>query len=159
MDVMSVTFSADNCQIVSGSPDKNNKVWNTLAQCKYTIQEDGHSDWIYCVRFFPNNQNPIMWCGSSPTASSRPTNPPILISTKLQNDPPYFINSGSWTNWQWIPKHSLYVTRWFPLGSGGKDTKAMIWDLNDDKHISSLYILKQQQLHQRDHRVYSSNLG
>ena len=37
-DVMSVAFSADNRQIVSGSRDKTIKLWNTLAQCKYTIQ-------------------------------------------------------------------------------------------------------------------------
>ncbi len=59
-DVMSVAFSADNRQIVSGSRDKTIKLWNTLAQCKYTIQEEGHSDWVSCVRFSPNNQNPII---------------------------------------------------------------------------------------------------
>lgn len=37
-DVLSVAFSADNRQIVSGSRDKTIKLWNTLAQCKYTIQ-------------------------------------------------------------------------------------------------------------------------
>merc|ERR1712203_721880 len=40
--------------------DKTIKLWNTLAQCKYTIQEDGHQDWVSCVRFSPNNQNPII---------------------------------------------------------------------------------------------------
>ena len=37
-DVMSVAFSADNRQIVSGSRDKSIKLWNTLGVCKYTIQ-------------------------------------------------------------------------------------------------------------------------
>lgn len=41
-DVLSVAFSADNRQIVSGSRDKTIKLWNTLAQCKYTVN----------VRFF-----------------------------------------------------------------------------------------------------------
>jgi WD40 repeat protein len=36
-DVLSVAFSADNRQIVSGSRDKKIKLWNTLAQCKHTI--------------------------------------------------------------------------------------------------------------------------
>merc|ERR1712154_550619 len=52
--------SADNRQIVSGSRDRTIKLWNTLAQCKYTIQEEGHSEWVSCVRFSPNNQNPII---------------------------------------------------------------------------------------------------
>ena len=37
-DVLSVAFSADNRQIVSGSRDKTVKLWNTLGVCKYTIQ-------------------------------------------------------------------------------------------------------------------------
>ena len=49
-DVLSVAFSADNRQIVSASRDKTIKLWNTLAQCKYTIQDEGHSDWVSCVR-------------------------------------------------------------------------------------------------------------
>ena len=57
---MSVAFSADNRQIVSGSRDKTIKLWNTLAQCKYTIQEEGHGDWVSCVNFSPNNANPII---------------------------------------------------------------------------------------------------
>merc|ERR1719447_2297430 len=59
-DVLSVAFSADNRQIVSASRDKSIKLWNTLAQCKYTIQDEGHSDWVSCVRFSPNNANPII---------------------------------------------------------------------------------------------------
>ena len=39
-DVLSVAFSADNRQIVSGSRDKSIKLWNTLGECKYTIIED-----------------------------------------------------------------------------------------------------------------------
>lgn len=37
-DVLSVAFSADNRQIVSGSRDNTVKLWNTLGVCKYTIQ-------------------------------------------------------------------------------------------------------------------------
>lgn len=37
-DVLSVAFSADNRQIVSGSRDRTIKLWNTLGVCKYTIQ-------------------------------------------------------------------------------------------------------------------------
>merc|ERR1712203_919598 len=59
-DVLSVAFSADNRQIVSAARDKTIKLWNTLAQCKYTIQEEGHTEWVSCVRFSPNNQNPII---------------------------------------------------------------------------------------------------
>ena len=59
-DVMSVAFSVDNRQIISGSRDRTIKLWNTLAQCKYTITEDGHQDWVSCVRFSPTNANPMI---------------------------------------------------------------------------------------------------
>ena len=42
-----MAFSVDNRQIVSGSRDKSIKLWNTLGECKYTIQEqDGHQEWV-----------------------------------------------------------------------------------------------------------------
>ncbi|CAB1325215.1 unnamed protein product [Coregonus sp. 'balchen'] len=59
-DVLSVAFSADNRQIVSGSRDKTIKLWNTLGVCKYTIQDESHSEWVSCVRFSPNSSNPII---------------------------------------------------------------------------------------------------
>lgn len=83
-DVLSVSFSADNRQIVSGSRDKTIKLWNTLGECKYDIKEEGHTEWfvipsylsrtikplipilcrVSCVRFSPNVLNPvIVSCG------------------------------------------------------------------------------------------------
>lgn len=59
-DVLSVAFSADNRQIVSGSRDKSIKIWNILGECKYTIKENGHNDWVSCVRVSPNPQNPVI---------------------------------------------------------------------------------------------------
>jgi guanine nucleotide-binding protein subunit beta-2-like 1 protein len=58
-DVLSVSFSADN-QIVSGSRDRTIKLWNTLGDCKYTITDKGHTEWVSCVRFSPNPQNPVI---------------------------------------------------------------------------------------------------
>jgi guanine nucleotide-binding protein subunit beta-2-like 1 protein len=59
-DVLSVSFSADNRQIVSGSRDRTIKLWNTLGDCKYTITEKGHTEWVSCVRFSPNPANPVI---------------------------------------------------------------------------------------------------
>ena len=56
---MSVSFSADNRQIVSGSRDKTIKLWNTVAACKYNI-DNAHSDWVSCVRFSPNPNNAVV---------------------------------------------------------------------------------------------------
>lgn len=81
-DVLSVAFSTDNRQIVTGSRDKTIKLWNTLGECKYTIAEDCHTEWVSCVRFSPSSTNPIIVsCGwdklikgaSTPPFSTRPT--------------------------------------------------------------------------------------
>merc|ERR1712080_367817 len=124
-DVMSVAFSADNRQIVSGSRDKTIKLWNTLAQCKYTIQEDGHSDWVSCVRFSPNNQNPII-VSAGWDKYVKVWN---LTNSKLKTN--HIGHSGYLNTVTMSPDGSL-------CASGGKDTKAMLWDLNDGQHLYTL---------------------
>lgn len=59
-DVLSCSFSAENRHIASGSRDKSIKIWNTVGDCKYTVQEDAHDDWVSCVRFSPEAKNPIL---------------------------------------------------------------------------------------------------
>lgn len=122
-DVLSVAFSADNRQIVSGSRDKTIKLWNTLAECKYTIQEDGHSDWVLCVRFSPNHSNPvIVSCGWDRTVKVC-----NLTNCKLKNNHQSYLNTVTVS-----PDGSLCT-------SGGKDSKALLWDLNDSKNLYTIH--------------------
>lgn len=124
-DVLSVAFSVDNRQIVSGSRDKTIKLWNTLAECKYTIQDDGHSDWVSCVRFSPNHANPIIVsCGWD-----RSVKVWHLTNCKLKIN--HLGHSGYLNTVTVSPDGSL-------CASGGKDMKAMLWDLNDGKHLHTL---------------------
>merc|ERR1711890_141579 len=124
-DVMSVAFSADNRQIVSGSRDKTIKLWNTLAQCKYTILEDGHSDWVSCVRFSPNNNNPII-VSSGWDKMVKVWN---LTNCKLKTN--HYGHQAYLNTVAVSPDGSL-------CASGGKDCKAMLWDLNDSRHLYTL---------------------
>jgi len=124
-DILSVAFSADNRQIVSGSRDKTIKLWNTLAECKYTIQEDCHSEWVSCVRFSPNQKNPLLvsagWDGLVKVWN--------LTNCKLKTN---HIGHNDHLNTVTIsPDGSL-------AASGGQDTKTMLWDLNADKHLYTL---------------------
>lgn len=131
-DVMSVAFSADNRQIVSGSRDKTIKLWNTLAHCKYTIQEEGHTDWVSCVRFSPNNQNPsIVSCGWDKMVKVW-----SLQNCKLNTN--HIGHRGYLNTITLAPDGSL-------AASGGKDGMAMLWDLGrdhttgtDGKHLYTL---------------------
>eukprot|EP00922_Rhytidocystis_sp_ex-Travisia-forbesii_P006010 GHVS01008719.1.p1 GENE.GHVS01008719.1~~GHVS01008719.1.p1 ORF type:complete len:322 (+),score=34.20 GHVS01008719.1:70-1035(+) len=124
-DVNSVAFSSDNRQIVSGSRDKTIKLWNTLADCKYTIVEDQHTDWVSCVRFSPSAKQPlIVSCGWDK-----------LVKVWNLSDCTLRTNLAGHTA-------VLYTVTISPDGSlcasGGKDGVAMLWDVNEGKHLYSL---------------------
>jgi len=124
-DVLSVAFSADNRQIVSGSRDKTIKLWNTLGECKWTIEDQGHTEWVSCVRFSPNTQNPVVvsagWDGVVKVWN--------LSNCKLRSN---LAGHKGYVNGVTIsPDGSL-------CASGGRDGVAMLWDLNESKHLYSL---------------------
>ncbi|KAI3842518.1 hypothetical protein MKX03_034384 [Papaver bracteatum] len=56
-----VAFATDNTEIVSASRDRSIKVWNTLGECKNTIQDgDSHTNYVSCVRFIPETLEPTI---------------------------------------------------------------------------------------------------
>merc|ERR1711920_577918 len=124
-DVLSVAFSSDNRQIVSGSRDKTIKLWNTLGENKFTITEDGHTEWVSCVRFSPSLSNPlIVSCGWDRLVKVWELN-----NCKLRTN---LIGHTGYLNTVTVsPDGSL-------CASGGKDGIAMLWDLNEGRHLSSL---------------------
>jgi guanine nucleotide-binding protein subunit beta-2-like 1 protein len=124
-DVLSVAFSADNRQIVSGSRDRTIKLWNTLAQCKYTIQEEGHTDWVSCVRFSPSNSNPII------VSAGWDKHVKVWNLTNCRLKTNHIGHTGYLNTVTVSPDGSL-------CASGGKDFKAMLWDLNEGKHLYTL---------------------
>jgi guanine nucleotide-binding protein subunit beta-2-like 1 protein len=125
-DVLSVSFSADNRQIVSGSRDKTINLWNTLGQCKYTIEKDGHTDWVSCVRFSPNLNSQALIVSGGWDKVVKVWN---LDNCKLRTN---LIGHKGYVNTVTVsPDGSL-------CASGGKDGTAMLWDLNEGRHLSSL---------------------
>jgi len=124
-DVLSVAFSADNRQIVSASRDKTIKLWNTLGECKYTIEENGHTEWVSCVRFSPNPQSPIIVSAGWDKLVKVWNLQNCKLRTNLVGHTGY-INTVTVS-----PDGSL-------CASGGKDGTARLWDLNEGKHLYSL---------------------
>ncbi|KAK6500352.1 cross-pathway control WD-repeat protein cpc2 [Arthrobotrys musiformis] len=124
-DILSVSFSADNRQIVSGSRDRSIKLWNTLGDCKYTITEKGHTDWVSCVRFSPNPQNPVIVS----SGWDKLVKVWGLQTCRIQTD--HIGHSGYINTVTISPDGSL-------CASGGKDGTTMLWDLNESKHLYSL---------------------
>jgi guanine nucleotide-binding protein subunit beta-2-like 1 protein len=124
-DVLSVAFSADNRQIVSGSRDKSINLWNTLGQCKFVITEAGHKEWVSCVRFSPNLATPLI-VSAGWDKMVKVWN---LTHCKLRTN---LIGHTGYVNTVTVsPDGSL-------CASGGKDGTAMLWDLNEGRHLSSL---------------------
>jgi len=124
-DVLSVSFSADNRQIVSGSRDRTIKLWNTLGECKFDIKDEGHTEWVSCVRFSPNAMNPvIVSCGWDKVVKVWE-----LSKCKLRTN--HYGHTGYINAVSVSPDGSL-------AASGGKDGITMLWDLNDGKHLYSL---------------------
>jgi len=124
-DITSVAFSADNRQIVSGSRDKSIRLWNTLGECKLTI-EDAHSDWVSCVAFSPSDKNKvIVSAGWDKLVKVWSLNEEFRCKITLHGHTGY-INTVTVS-----PDGSL-------CASGGKDGTAMLWDLNEGRHLYSL---------------------
>jgi guanine nucleotide-binding protein subunit beta-2-like 1 protein len=124
-DVLSVSFSPDNRQIVSGARDKSIKLWNTLGECKLTITEDSHTEWVSCVRFSPNPANPVI------VSSGWDKLVKVWDLAKCKNKTNHLGHTGYINTVTISPDGSL-------CASGGKDGITMLWDLNDGKHLYSL---------------------
>lgn len=121
-DVLSCSFSADNRQIASGGMDKTIKIWNTVGDCKYTVQEDAHTDWVSNVRFSPDTKNPVLatasWDGTIKIWDSNTMN--------LKN------TFNGHTN----AVLSLdFAQRSHYLASGGKDGNIMLWNVNEGSFL------------------------
>jgi len=127
-DVLSVAFSSDNRQVVSGSRDKSIKLWNVIGVAKYTLGDNSdtaHKDWVTCVRFSPNSDEPVI-VSASCDWTVKVWN---LQKCKLRFN---LCGHNSKINCVTVsPDGSL-------CASGGKDGKAILWDLNEGGSLSTL---------------------
>uniref|UniRef100_A0A671LR68 Small ribosomal subunit protein RACK1 n=1 Tax=Sinocyclocheilus anshuiensis TaxID=1608454 RepID=A0A671LR68_9TELE len=87
--------------------------------------DDSHSEWVSCVRFSPNSNNPIIVsCGWDKMVKVW-----NLANCKLKTN--HIGHTGYLNTVTVSPDGSL-------CASGGKDGQAMLWDLNEGKHLYTL---------------------
>jgi len=156
-DILAVAFSADNRQIMSAGRDRCVKMWNTLAECKFTLSRDQqinekgemqptpkdtkgqtvphsdswpHGDWVSCVRFSPNTL-------------STTTNTPQFVTAGWDRA----VKVWNLTNMHLMydclghnaPINSIAISPDGSLcASGCAGGEVMLWDLNEGKHLYTL---------------------
>ncbi len=123
-DVLSVAFSPKNSHIISGSRDKTINLWNTIGQLKYTMTDNGHTGWVSCVRFSPDERKQTFVSAGWDKVVKVWSLNPLKVEKNLIGHTAY-INTVTVS-----PDGSL-------CASGGKDGVANLWDLKDGKLLSS----------------------
>jgi len=125
-DVLSCAFSPENRIIISGSRDRTVRLWNTIAENKWTTQdEESHKDWVTCVRFSPQADSNVIVSGGW----DKQVKVIDINARKVR-----FELKGHKTHINTVtvsPDGSL-------CASGDKSGMAMLWDLNEGKALSHL---------------------
>jgi len=125
-DVLSAAFAPDNKKIVSSSRDHTINVFNTIGISQHVMKDaNSHSDWVTCVRFSPNVEDPVMVSAGRDKVVKVWNMTDFTLKHNLKGHLSY-INAVTVS-----PDGSL-------CASGGKDGVAMLWDLNEGKNLSSL---------------------
>uniref|UniRef100_A0A7N8XGM2 Small ribosomal subunit protein RACK1 n=1 Tax=Mastacembelus armatus TaxID=205130 RepID=A0A7N8XGM2_9TELE len=127
--VSDVVISSDGQFALSGAWDGTLRLWDlttdNFALSLFNLQDEGHSEWVSCVRFSPNSSNPIIVsCGWDKMVKVW-----NLANCKLKTN--HIGHTGYLNTVTVSPDGSL-------CASGGKDGQAMLWDLNEGKHLYTL---------------------
>lgn len=121
-DVLAVAFSPDNRQIASGGRDKNLKIWNTVGECKFNVEQNAHTDWVSCVKFHQDTKTPIVVSASWDRTIKVWDNQTMTLKHTFTG------HTAQINSLDMAPKTSY-------LASGGKDGKAMIWNMLEGKFL------------------------
>ena len=126
-EVLSCAISQDGRFILSSGADRDIKLWNVKAECKHTVKEHNHSDWVTKVRFIPT--------------SSKTTGGQYFASVgwdgylKIWNNQTFNIKDS-------VPVHdgSINAITVSPRGNfivtGGKDKKVRVFDFSDIEKLN-----------------------
>jgi guanine nucleotide-binding protein subunit beta-2-like 1 protein len=119
-DVLAVAFSPDNRQIASGGRDKNLKIWNTVGECKFTVDQHHHTDWVSCVKFYQDVKTPII------VSASWDRTIKVWDAQTMSLRHTFVGHTAQINSLDMAPKTAY-------LASGGKDGTAIIWNFVEGK--------------------------
>ena len=124
-DVLTVAFSPDNRQIASGSIDKQLKIWNIQGVCKFTVDQNPHTDWVSCVRYFHDVKNPIVVSASWDKTIK-------VWDNRVMDLKHTFVGHKAQINTLDLAPNTNFIA------SGGRDGKVNIWNLVEGRHLEEI---------------------
>ncbi|NXG97627.1 RACK1 kinase, partial [Loxia leucoptera] len=139
--VSDVVISSDGQFALSGSWDGTLRLWDLTTSVwgvwgefwgfwgkSWGFWDESHSEWVSCVRFSPNSSNPIIVsCGWDKLVKVW-----NLANCKLKTN---HIGHTGYLNTVTVVPDALMVS---PCPHCPQDGQAMLWDLNEGKHLYTL---------------------
>ena len=122
-EVLSCAISSDGRYILSSGSDREIKLWNVKGNCKHTVKDYNHNDWVSKVRFIPTSSKTsvggqyfasIGWDGYLKIWNNQTFN----IKDSIR------VHDGSINAITVSPRGNFIVT-------GGKDKKVRVFDFSD----------------------------
>ena len=123
-EILSCAISSDGRYILSSGADREIKLWNVKGNCKHTVKDYNHQDWVSKVRFIPTSNKTsvpggqffasVGWDGYLKIWNNQTFN--IKDSFKAHD---FNINAVTVS-----PRGNFIVT-------GGKDKKVRVFDFSD----------------------------
>jgi guanine nucleotide-binding protein subunit beta-2-like 1 protein len=122
-DVLSVAISPSNNMIMTGSRDSAIKIWNTRSECRYTVEDNAHTEPVSCVRFYHQTKPAI--CVSASWDRS------IKVWDTLANMELIHTFTGHKSQ---ITTLDMVIGDSF-LASGSNDGHVMVWDMVRGRYL------------------------